>query len=335
MAREERAANPQDCKQLINRNARGGAAPATSSVCALTRSVSRRHSYGLRRNLARTSVSMSMTDREAADRSTSGEEPEAPAPIIDETICYFCQADNGETPQQKVAGIPACASCVARLRRPSLPSWLTTAGAVIAVLVVVTFARNWRFVMAEVEAIRAGRASQAGDMPTAVALMTSAANRVPEVQGLADTAAFLRGIELFDADRAAEAIPWLRKAAEHAPSDSAVQLYLISAESGAAFDAHDYDRFLDFSQRLMSLTPNESSAVAQVASAYACKYAVSGDEAFRQAAVEHLHKAESLATNRAAHDEYAERINHRLSSREIITKREYDARFRNVQAARD
>ena len=71
--------------------------------------------------------------------------------------------------------------------------------------------------------------------------------------------------------------------------------------------------------------------VAELASALACKYAVTADVSFRDRAVQALEESRSLSKTpeeQKAFKEYSERINHRLTTREIIDKREYDRRFR-------
>jgi len=105
---------------------------------------------------------------------------------------------------------------------------------------------------------------------------------------------------------------------------------------GAAFERKDYDHFLEFSNAARSKDPNDASAAATLASALACKYAVTGDAAFRAQSEEMLAKAHALATGpegQAWYEEYAERIHHRLESREIIEREEYNRRFHKTQTA--
>ena len=82
----------------------------------------------------------------------------------------------------------------------------------------------------------------------------------------------------------------------------------------------------------MEKTPDDPAAAGAVASALACKYAVTGDPEFRKQAEQMLDKAQTLAQqspqSKASFDEYAERIRYRLQTREIIDKEEYDRRFR-------
>jgi len=95
---------------------------------------------------------------------------------------------------------------------------------------------------------------------------------------------------------------------------------------GAAFDRKDYDGFLAKSQELLKTTPNDASAYAAVASAFACKYAVSGNEEFRTASLENLAKAKAMNGSPSL-PEYVARIEYRLATREILSRSEYERRF--------
>ena len=72
-------------------------------------------------------------------------------------------------------------------------------------------------------------------------------------------------------------------------------------------------------------------------SALACKYAVTGDANLRKQSEDMLKESQERAKSTPEgvkwFEEYAERIHHRLQSREIIDKTEYDRRFRQGQAA--
>ncbi len=104
--------------------------------------------------------------------------------------------------------------------------------------------------------------------------------------------------------------------------------FTLLAEAGIAFDAKDYDEFLKKEQALVKLLPTESHAVAGVASAYACKYAVTGDEKYRKESLKRLDQARKMAgPNNPEMQEYAERIEHRLDSRQILKREEYQKRF--------
>jgi hypothetical protein len=74
--------------------------------------------------------------------------------------------------------------------------------------------------------------------------------------------------------------------------------------------------------------PNEAQAVAGLASAYACKYAATGNEKFRKESLKRLDQARRLAGPKSLPmQEYVERIQHRLDTRQILTREEFAKRF--------
>lgn len=65
-----------------------------------------------------------------------------------------------------------------------------------------------------------------------------------------------------------------------------------------------------------------------MASALACKYAVTGDEAMKREALQVLDRAAGMRhENQEPFDYYVRRIRHRLDTHEIITRAEFDRRF--------
>jgi hypothetical protein len=155
------------------------------------------------------------------------------------------------------------------------------------------------------------------------------ANRVAKAWDLTQSA--VKQYEQKEADKALESL------------HSAEQLYpewplLKEQERGIqisqAFDRKDYDAFLQLSEGYWKDHPESAIAAAGVASALAAKYATTGDESYRQKSEEMLEKARPLAHTDEevkAYQEYAERIQYRLKTREIIDKPEYDRRFRPGQ----
>src|SRR5262249_24016178 len=102
-------------------------------------------------------------------------------------------------------------------------------------------------------------------------------------------------------------------------------------DSGVAFEHKDYDVFLAIAERGYKEDPDAESA-ADMASALGCKYAITGDESYRQRSEEMLQKAFEMAKGSPEElktlNEFSERNRYRLDSRVILTKTEYDKRFR-------
>jgi tetratricopeptide (TPR) repeat protein len=99
---------------------------------------------------------------------------------------------------------------------------------------------------------------------------------------------------------------------------------------GQAFDRKDYDAFLQLAETDWKAQPTSDSASA-LSGALACKYAITGQEEYRRSSEEMLARARTLAVTpdeKEVVEEYSDRLRHRLSTREIIDKEEYDRRFR-------
>lgn len=102
------------------------------------------------------------------------------------------------------------------------------------------------------------------------------------------------------------------------------------------FANKNYARFLVRAEKDRNAFPGAATA-AMLASALACKYAVTDDPSFRQRSEDMLAKAKDLAKHdKQSLDNLAEfepRIRYCLESRRIITKTEYDKEFRGDKPA--
>jgi hypothetical protein len=136
---------------------------------------------------------------------------------------------------------------------------------------------------------------------------------------------------------AAEAAQLMHEAAASYPEAAGLATAAEYFDEGVAFEHKDYDRFLVLAQKDWQKYPN-ANTTATVASALACKYAVTGDIAYRQQAEDRLQKAEQQSQGDAAamksFQEYSERIRFRLDTRQIMDKREYDRKYRTAQNAK-
>lgn len=132
--------------------------------------------------------------------------------------------------------------------------------------------------------------------------------------------------------KTAEGAKLMREAANMYPEAPQLQYAANSMEAGVAFEKQDYDTFLALAEKQYKSNPDVAITAAGLASALACKYAVTGDLEFRKSAEEYLEKSRQLAekdpAQKEAYNEYAERIRYRLDTRVIIDKPEYDRRFR-------
>ncbi|MFY9559754.1 MAG: tetratricopeptide repeat protein [Terriglobales bacterium] len=130
-----------------------------------------------------------------------------------------------------------------------------------------------------------------------------------------------------------EAEALIRQAAAEYPEMPQLAAAIPYYETGVAFEHKDYDRLLQIAETIWRQSPETAGAAASLAGALACKYAVTGVADYRRRSEEMLEKSRQLAQgNKEAEEsyqEYAERLRHRLDSREIINKQEYDRRFRS------
>ena len=246
---------------------------------------------------------------------------------IDPTICVRCGTDWGTSELARVGSSPLCATCTAYVRNYPFPRWAKISFAVLMVVVVADGIINARYVLALRELKQSVRLAQAGRVDEAANEMESAARHVKGVREVEMAAATFRGISLLNHNRSAEAEKLLRKVRADGGSNETVENALLMAQIGVAFDRHDYDTFLAHSMTLVQKMPNTARAVATVASAYACKFAVSGKEEFRTASLDYLERARHVEQKDPDFAEYEARIRHRLSSREIIDAAEYHRRF--------
>jgi len=142
-----------------------------------------------------------------------------------------------------------------------------------------------------------------------------------------------KAIELVQqSGKGAEAAALMHQAASQYPEMKALNGLMLSFDAGAAYEKKDYDQFVELSERYAKAEPNSPGAAGELSSAYACKFAVTGDPAWKQKAEELLEKSRQLSQGSSddlkAFEEYAERTRYRLSSRQIIDKAEYDRKFR-------
>lgn len=138
--------------------------------------------------------------------------------------------------------------------------------------------------------------------------------------------------KLEDQGKWTEAARAMRDAANIYPQFPPFDLEAESDEGAGAFEKKDYDRFLSVAEASEKEHPDMPVMASMVASALACKYAVTGDAAFRQKSEQALARARQLTPAdpraQAATKEYEERIRYRLNSQKIIDTDEYNRRFR-------
>jgi len=273
-----------------------------------------------------------------ANQDVIAHQASKPAPgwvarVVDPTICARCGTDWGNVELQRIGGSPFCAQCAALVRDFPIPQWVKLSLAATLVLVIIGTVHNLRYFRAIRDVNTANRALESGSFDDADAKMTSAAKMVPEKEDVAHIASFFHGLSLLKKDRSADALKSIEEARGELGEMPLYKQVHAAAMMGVSFEQHDYDAFLSQALGYQKETPSQSYGLAAIASAYACKYAVTGDEQFRMQSLDYLKRAQALPDAPALGD-YVDRIQHRLSTREIITESEYHRRFGEKKGAR-
>jgi hypothetical protein len=249
-------------------------------------------------------------------------------------VCVHCQADRGKEEWPTVAGLPACTDCENRFRNRPYPTWLKVSFVAFMCVAIGAFIYNLRFFMAYLDIVKGNHAMEARDIERAVGYFASASDRLPEMPELAVLPNVYKANRLAGDEKYAEALATLNKSRRYAPPymRGMIREVELNIEAGQSFDRKDYDAFLQAAEEESKLQPDDSSVIASVASAYACKYAVTGDAQYHDEAMQHLGQAKAKLHGGAeaeAYKEYESRILHRLKTREILSPQKFKERFPN------
>ncbi len=245
---------------------------------------------------------------------------------VDPTVCGRCGFDNGSQPLQTVAGQPMCQQCTDYVRNRPFPSWIRVSFAGLIVFVVLAAVWNMRFFLAW-EDTKAAFKLMGRDIGQAAERMRTARNRVPESPDLQAFSSFFDGIVYLQQDRPEEALANLEKCRHTVPAALGVDIIILQAKAGVAFDTKDFDGFLATAKKLVSKEPDTPFSYGMLASAYACKYAVTNDTAFREQAMSALDRSKAMSNNDPSFKEYEQRILHRLNTQEILSAKEFYEKF--------
>lgn len=248
----------------------------------------------------------------------------------DPTICVNCGKDNGSGQLPILAGLPVCPECENFLRHRPFPAWVKAF--LIGVLAVTVFAFFWniRYVQAYCQ-MRTALQYKHSNIEKSAELMESASKNVPECGFLRGFAAFYKGMALLQKDENKQALESFNLCRGLMPYtlNNTLENLIDKANIGEAFDDKNYDKFLALAIEHSNKNPDDAKAAMQLSSAYACKYATTGDEQFKQKSLDTLEKAKTLSTKKPFSKEYEERILYRLYTREIISTKEFKKRFPN------
>jgi tetratricopeptide (TPR) repeat protein len=252
--------------------------------------------------------------------------------LVDPTVCTKCAKDCGDQELPTIAKLPVCETCDNHFRNRPFPGWLKISFIAFLLVAVAAFVYNLRFFLAYVDIVHANRELRSGKVEQGIAHFASAAERIPEIPQLAVVPNLYRAEMLAMDDKYDEAMARIQKSRSYAPPNmrQAFQEAELHVQLGRAFEKKDYDAFLDVAQQMNKLAPDKYNTLGSLASAYACKYAATGDTQFREQALQYLEKAKaSKGPEAAVVEDFENRIQHRLQTREVISRKEFKQRFPN------
>jgi hypothetical protein len=132
-------------------------------------------------------------------------------------------------------------------------------------------------------------------------------------------------------ENSAEAARLMHEAASSYPEFTVLRIAAENLDAGAAFVRGDFDTYLSISENHWKQQAGPDTAIS-LANALACKYVLTGIIPLRERSIEMIEKSKQLAGGDAealkALDEYIPLITYRIENRQIISKQEYNRRFR-------
>lgn len=248
---------------------------------------------------------------------------------LDPTICSNCNKDFGDKVLEKISDYPICDECLVKIRNKTFPSWLKYFLIGIAALIIFSLFWNFRFFISYHNIKKTNISLSQGDYEEAAKLMESASTHVPEIKELRTLSAYYKGISLLYMNKSSEALAEFEKCKNDLPSDYPINSLINQAKMGKGFDTKDYNLFLLASLENLKADNSIAMSNAMVASAYACKYVENGTESFKDSTLKYLNKAESIDDTTKEILNYYNRIEHRLYTKVILNKTEFDKKYPN------
>jgi len=143
--------------------------------------------------------------------------------------------------------------------------------------------------------------------------------------------------KLYGESKYKEAAQRMHEAASAYPAFLGFEVQATVLDSSVAFSNGDYATMVRLSETLWTKDPGYYSAAA-LAGAYACVYASGGDETVKQKAMDTMAKAKTLVSSKEQQEDFQEwepRFSHRIQTRQILTRDQYDALFRREKKTQE
>jgi tetratricopeptide (TPR) repeat protein len=122
------------------------------------------------------------------------------------------------------------------------------------------------------------------------------------------------------------------------PQAKFIKIKYLWLRGGNEFDRKDFATAAKTYEEAYRLSPDDPMQTMGYASARSLRYALTGEEKYKQEALTAVEKARGMCLSSPVlaepFEEYRERIMYRLDTREILSKEEYDSRFRQKTDAK-
>ncbi len=241
---------------------------------------------------------------------------------IDPTICGLCGKDNGHEEFAIMSRLPACPACTEYANNRPYPLGVKMMFIGTFVLVLFSFIYNYRFYEGYQELNSFAESWSEGDMDGSLAHINEVHRHVPESKDVESLWRIHNAVHLLQVDSAIAAARMLQEFDGNYDPSLGVDDLLLTVNRSAAFDRREYRAFLKYSEIAFDRDPDSPHTHAQMASAYACMYASTGEQHYCDSSRVHIEQGLSLSA--AAGDpendisEFVNRIEHRLHTRRII-----------------
>jgi hypothetical protein len=225
--------------------------------------------------------------------------------MLDPTVCATCGKDYGDLMLPQIAKYPTCEECAVAIKNKILPFWVKIFFAAVVAIVLFSFFWNLRFFIAYRDLHTALTSFSNGDFKGANKFMKTASDKVPEVGELKTASTFFNGVSLLVDDKSADALNEFTACKEKLPPGFKIDAYINQAKMGIGFDTKNYDLFLSASKDNLGLDSDR---------AFAGKY---------------IQKARSLDSTGNDLKVWANMIEYRMETREIIRKEDFIKKYPN------
>ncbi len=248
---------------------------------------------------------------------------------IDPTICANCDKDFGTLVLDKMSAFPICENCHIAIKNKTFPTWVKGFLVGLLVIIIGSFIWNWKYFEAYNGLNQTFVHFENGDFNKASQTIIAASSLVPESEDMQILVSYFKGTELLINDKSEEALIELKKCNGILPDEYNVNVLILQAKTGSAFDTKNYEEFLEVSKQSLALDTTSAISYIGVASAYACLYAQNNTIETKENALEYLKKAKAIDSTSDEIKEYLNRIEYRIYSKNIITGKEFLEKYPN------